>query len=827
MEPLTIEEAISLHQDELIRASDHPLHEFRVEETWEETYQSDTMLSFRMDHYRMSSGAAEPVRRSDGRTLNLKTGEVLKLGDLLQVDPVSMPDVLFNLYVEYQEQLGSGLADLALDPMYIQSVKNQCTNDAAFWLDPSGINVYFHDDTFYDLAEDSLLHIPFNRSGLVRLKYIPSATLCCDAYLKQLLYEQGRVYTDTRYGALGRVVICDICGDETPELVYTVYHSGWHALYVWQCVDGQLVRILEGNLGQEASAGVRYGVAHTDDEGLIVMRQNAAEFASWVDFEKYDMLNGHLELVDRIMREKLTSDAAASGGTSVKYVRNGVEIPEVEFLELLDGWLSMIVAPLISHPDKRLTAEQSALFTNEAMSFEEAIQALTEVCQIAQQEQKAKALSQQQPAQQTQADQSTQGTTQQNLSITCQQVDMSAYPQIKLYLTIEDEAGNTPDNLTGGIFYLSEKRSMDPEYIEREITRVVRLGTQEGLTIHLVADTSGSMDGTPIARAKQIIVNFLGNVQFGIGDRIQLTEFDSYVTVVQSFTDDRSLLSNSVAYLYASGQTALYDALYYALHSTAIEQGAKCIVAFTDGADNMSSVTPGAVIDDSIRYRIPIFIIGVNTGNYFDTSVLSAICDETGGFFTTIDSIDALQTIYEQVYAAQKDLYLMEYTADEQTGHINDIRDFSIRIQSDACTGESTFTFEPHLLLKANETYAGQDEIDAALAAYLRGFIRAIQTKNFNELAPTLVYESPIYYEQQNYILSDFSEELVSYEILSKWVDHDVCTLRVRENYLIDSPRSPLYMLTQIAHYRLWKMDDGWRFYCFEEPVEVVQIIQQ
>ena len=133
---------------------------------------------------------------------------------------------------------------------------------------------------------------------------------------------------------------------------------------------------------------------------------------------------------------------------------------------------------------------------------------MTEVCQIAQQEQKAKALSQQQPAQQTQADQSTQGTTQQNLSITCQQVDMSAYPQIKLYLTIEDEAGNTPDNLTGGIFYLSEKRSMDPEYIEREITRVVRLGTQEGLTIHLVADTSGSMDGTPIARASKSLSIF-------------------------------------------------------------------------------------------------------------------------------------------------------------------------------------------------------------------------------------------------------------------------------------------------------------------------------
>lgn len=75
--------------------------------------------------------------------------------------------------------------------------------------------------------------------------------------------------------------------------------------------------------------------------------------------------------------------------------------------------------------------------------------------------------------------------------------------------------------------------------------------------------------------------NFINMVQFEIGDKVSLISFAETVHSEIAFSSDYNLLSRAISNLTTGNLTALYDALYVAVNQTAMESGAKCIVAFT------------------------------------------------------------------------------------------------------------------------------------------------------------------------------------------------------------------------------------------------------
>ncbi len=107
----------------------------------------------------------------------------------------------------------------------------------------------------------------------------------------------------------------------------------------------------------------------------------------------------------------------------------------------------------------------------------------------------------------------------------------------------------------------------------------------------MVADVSGSMDGAPLAEAKNIMINFINSVQFDAGDLVELTSFSTGVRLEQEFCDDPNVLTNDINALYTDDMTSLYDALYTAVERVATQTGARCVIAFTDGNDNYSNCT--------------------------------------------------------------------------------------------------------------------------------------------------------------------------------------------------------------------------------------------
>ena len=412
-----------------------------------------------------------------------------------------------------------------------------------------------------------------------------------------------------------------------------------------------------------------------------------------------------------------------------------------------------------------------------------------------------------------------------NLSIQIKQVDTSEYPKIKLYLDIKDDtSGETPGNIEGKFFFLSEKLAKNSEYIKKEIQKVTQLNETESLNINMVADVSGSMEGEPLASAKSIMSNFLENVQFGIGDEVELNVFSNGVYTAEAFTSDKAMLVREIEQLTTGNMTSLYDALYAATNRTAIQNGAKCVIAFTDGKDNYSSCDANDVIEVAKRYNIPIFIIGV--GSDIEEGVLRNIAESTNGFYSSVSNMSDMADIYNTIYRQQKELYMLEYEITEPDSTF-DTRNLKVGIQTRQIGGTCTYDYIPKILLSAETSLGADFDIDNIVGKYLNGFVSAINSHDYSYLQPYVVEGSPLYKEVYPYIQKDIKETLLSYEIVNKeYIDDSTCIVTVHEVYEVLNQEDPLHMRTLESQYMLKKQNNNqWQFHAFNASIKILSKI--
>lgn len=411
-----------------------------------------------------------------------------------------------------------------------------------------------------------------------------------------------------------------------------------------------------------------------------------------------------------------------------------------------------------------------------------------------------------------------------NLSVQINQVDTSEYPKIKLYLDIKDStSGEVPSNIEGKFFFLSEKLAKNSEYIKKEIQKVTQLNETESLNINMVADVSGSMEGEALASAKSIMSNFLENVQFGIGDEVELNVFSNGVYTAEAFTSDKAMLVREIEQLTTGDMTSLYDALYAATNRTAIQNGAKCVIAFTDGKDNYSSCNADDVIEVAKRYNIPIFIIGV--GSDIEEGILRNIAESTNGFYSNVNNMSDMADVYNTIYRQQKELYMLEYEITEPDSTF-DTRNLKVGIQTRQIGGTCTYDYIPKILLSAEASLGENFDVDNIVGKYLNGFVNAINSHDYSYLQPYVVEGGPLYKEVHPYIQKDIKETLLSYEIVNKeYTDDATCIVTVHEIYEVLNQEDPLHMRTLESQYVLKKQNDKWQFYAFNTSIKILSKI--
>lgn len=412
-----------------------------------------------------------------------------------------------------------------------------------------------------------------------------------------------------------------------------------------------------------------------------------------------------------------------------------------------------------------------------------------------------------------------------NLNISVEQVDTSEYPKIKLYVSVKDkDTDQAVMGLDQKFFLLSEKLANNSEYLKREIQKVAQLDQKESLNINMVADVSDSMSGPPLDSAKYTMSNFLNNVQFGVGDKVELTAFSNAVYTLTDFISDKQAITDQITNLTTGNNTSLYDALYASVNQTAIQVGAKCVIAFTDGMDNNSNCTPSDVITLANRYKIPIFIIGIGDG--IDSGELQNIAQSTNGFYEQINDISDMTNVYQQIYRQNKQLYLLEYDMPGKNAIVNE-SNIKIDVQTREKGGQTSFTFNPTPLISNQSSLKDADPISSLMGGYLTNYIKAINNHDFSYIENYLVPGGSIESQARPYIMKNITEELLSLEIIQKdYKSSSTCDVTTRETYKVQNNKEPLHMRVLQGKYEAIKQPDGtWKLRNYVDTYKILSKI--
>jgi VWFA-related protein len=133
------------------------------------------------------------------------------------------------------------------------------------------------------------------------------------------------------------------------------------------------------------------------------------------------------------------------------------------------------------------------------------------------------------------------------------------------------------------------------------------------VSLGIVLDTSGSMDGDKIRAAREALDRFLRQL-LDVDDEVFLYRFDNMPQLVQGWTRDKRVVSDAVARLQPRGGTALYDAVAEAVQMA--QQGhnrKKAVIIISDGNDTSSHTDVFAVKQLIRESEVLVYAIGVDT----------------------------------------------------------------------------------------------------------------------------------------------------------------------------------------------------------------------
>jgi len=202
-------------------------------------------------------------------------------------------------------------------------------------------------------------------------------------------------------------------------------------------------------------------------------------------------------------------------------------------------------------------------------------------------------------------------------------VDLEAYPQISITVSVPAELAGI--DLPADAFTLVENGYA--------VAAGVWTSEQEPLDVVLVMDTSGSMDGQPLADAREAAAEFVDRLPTGA--RVGIVSSGAVAEIRHPLDVRREAVSATLASLEASGETALYDAVTVGIEMLTETSPRGVIVVLSDGGDTVSTATLGDVVDVLQASGVETFVIGLQTGET-DSAALASVAAVGGGEMISI-----------------------------------------------------------------------------------------------------------------------------------------------------------------------------------------------
>ena len=170
------------------------------------------------------------------------------------------------------------------------------------------------------------------------------------------------------------------------------------------------------------------------------------------------------------------------------------------------------------------------------------------------------------------------------------------------------------------------------------------------INLVLVVDTSGSMEGTAIDRAREACATLVDSLTEG--DALAIVSFGSQTQVIVPATrttaESKALAKKAIERIKAEGTTDLAGGLQAGLaqaRTFLATDGINRIVLVGDGVPNDArSVT--SLADQAQQLHIPITTLGL--GPDFDETLMSAIAQHSGGTFHFVENASGVAKVFEQ-----------------------------------------------------------------------------------------------------------------------------------------------------------------------------------
>ncbi len=184
----------------------------------------------------------------------------------------------------------------------------------------------------------------------------------------------------------------------------------------------------------------------------------------------------------------------------------------------------------------------------------------------------------------------------------------------------------------------------------------------DDLEVVLLIDTSGSMAGAPIERARAAVLAFIDRMP--PSTRMSVVGFGVDTAVLTDFTADRDQLRAAVDRLVVAGDTALYDAVVSAASLFEPRQDSqRRVVIVSDGGDTASGApidVPLALLNGS---DIEVQVISLVTTES-DPSSLQALAAAGNGRVVEASDPAALASVFDAVASALVNRYQLAFVAE-------------------------------------------------------------------------------------------------------------------------------------------------------------------
>ena len=235
---------------------------------------------------------------------------------------------------------------------------------------------------------------------------------------------------------------------------------------------------------------------------------------------------------------------------------------------------------------------------------------------------------------------------------------------------------------------------------------------RDEVDVVLVVDTSGSMQGAPLAAAKDAATEFVN--QMPEGTRVAVIGFGAAPTLTSELTTDRDASRRAIFGLQARGETALWDAFVSAGELIENEgRTAPYVLMLSDGGDTASNAT----VDDAVQTisasgeNVGVYVVTLETAESDHTALIDAASRLSGQVLTTNDA-GTLEALYSEIAGRLNSRYSVRFRPTEAQNLV-----LSVAVEGSIATARTTLSSVQGVQVSAPNSVEG-----STLPETLNGF---------------------------------------------------------------------------------------------------------